>query len=51
MAPLAMRGKNRFFWSSVPKRLSGCGTPIDWLAESSAVSEPSLDVTISIARA
>jgi hypothetical protein len=49
MAPFAMRGKYFFFCSSVPKRLSGWGTPMDWLAESNAVSEPSLDVTISIA--
>jgi hypothetical protein len=51
IAPLAMRGKYLRFCSSVPKRVSGCGTPIDWLAERSAVSDPSLDVTISIALA
>jgi hypothetical protein len=50
IAPLARRGKKRFFCSGVPNSLSGCGTPIDWLAERSAVSEPSFDVTISIAR-
>ena len=50
MAPLASRGKKRFFCSSVPNSLSGCGSPMDWLADSSAVSEPSLLVTIAIAR-
>ncbi len=50
MAPFARRGKYFFFCSGVPKSLSGCGTPIDWCAERSAVMEPSLDVTISIAR-
>ena len=49
IAPFARRGKNRCFCSSVPNSLSGCGNPIDWCAESSAVSEPSFDVTIAIA--
>jgi hypothetical protein len=50
MAPRASRGKKRRFCSSVPNSLSGCGTPIDWAADSSAVSEPSFDVTIDMAR-
>src|SRR5512143_3931738 len=48
-APLASRGKYFFFCSSVPNILSGCGTPMDWWAESSAVIEPSTDDTSSIA--
>ncbi len=35
ISPLAQRGKNLFFCSSVPKSLSGCGTPMDWCAETS----------------
>ena len=35
---------------SVPKSLSGTGTPIDWLAETSAVRLPSTLVIIAIAR-
>ncbi len=50
IAPFAMRGKKRRFCSSVPNSLSGCGTPMLWCAERSAVSEPSLLVTISMAR-
>ena len=49
IAPLASRGKKRRFCSSVPNSLSGCGRPMDWCAESSAVIEPSFDVTIAIA--
>ena len=41
MAPAAQRGRKRFFWSSVPKSFTGCGTPIDWCAERSAVRLPS----------
>ena len=40
IAPRARRGSRRFFCSSVPNSLSGCGTPIDWCAESSATSAP-----------
>src|SRR6266705_2067210 len=40
IAPAARRGRNFFFCSSVPNSLSGCGTPIDWCAESSATSAP-----------
>src|SRR5438445_3783683 len=49
IAPLARRGKYFFFWASEPNILSGCGTPIDWCAESSAVTEPPTDDTSSIA--
>ena len=48
MPPFAMRGKNSFCCSGVPKSLSGCGTPMDCDAERSAESEPQRDVTISI---
>ena len=44
IAPFARRGKKRRFWSSVPNSVSGCGTPIDWCAEISAVRFPSCDV-------
>ena len=37
MAPAAHRGRYFFFCSGVPKSLSGCGTPIDWCAERSAL--------------
>ena len=48
-APLARRGKYFCFWASLPNILSGCGTPMDWCAESRAVSEPSTLETSSIA--
>ena len=38
ISPPASRGRKRSFCSSVPKSLSGCGTPIDWCAESSAAT-------------
>ena len=41
IAPAAQRGRYFFFCSGVPKSLSGCGTPIDWCAESSALMLPS----------
>ncbi len=50
MAPLARRGKYRCFCSAEPNILSGCGTPIDWCAERSAVIEPSIEDTSSMAR-
>jgi hypothetical protein len=50
MAPGASRGRYFFFCSGVPNSFSGCGTPIDWWAESSAVRLPSWLVTSSIAR-
>ncbi len=37
IAPAAHSGRYFSFCSSVPKAISGCGTPIDWCAESSAV--------------
>ena len=40
ISPLAMRGRNFRFCSSLPKRISGCGTPMDWWAEISAVRLP-----------
>ena len=40
ISPFATRGRNFFFCSSVPKTISGCGTPMDWCAESSAVRLP-----------
>src|SRR2546430_2684840 len=49
MAPWARRGRYFFFCASVPNSLSGWGAPMDWWAESSAVSEPSIDDTSSIA--
>ena len=49
IAPFASRGKYFFFWSSLPNNLSGWGNPIDWCADSRAVSDPSFDVTIAIA--
>ncbi len=49
IAPLARRGRYLFFCSGVPKSLSGCGTPIDCAAESSAVRFPSTLVTRPIA--
>ena len=41
IAPAAQRGRKRLFCSGVPKILSGCGTPIDWCADSSAETLPS----------
>src|SRR6266571_226275 len=49
IAPWARRGKYFRFCSSEPNILSGCGTPIDWCADSRAVTEPSTDETSSIA--
>ena len=42
IAPRARRGKYLRFCSSVPNSFSGCGTPIDWLADNNATREPSL---------
>ena len=36
MSVRAQRGRNASFCSCVPNSFSGCGTPIDWCAESSA---------------
>ena len=49
MAPFARRGRYFCFCSGVPNSLSGCGTPIDCAAESSAVRLPSTLVTRPIA--
>ena len=49
IAPFAMRGKYFRFCSSVPNSASGCGTPIDCDAETSATSDPHFDVTSSMA--
>ena len=40
-APAASLGRYFFFCSFVPKSFSGCGTPIDWCAESSVTRLPS----------
>ena len=48
MAPLAQRGRYSFFSSGEPKSLSGCGTPIDWWAESRADRLPSMPPSISM---
>lgn len=39
MSVRARRGRKASFWSCVPNIFSGCGTPIDWWAESSAPME------------
>ena len=41
MAPAAQRGRYLAFCSTVPNSLSGCGTPMDWCADSTAVMLPS----------
>src|SRR5262249_9356 len=33
ISPLATRGRNFRFCSSVPNRINGCGTPMDWCRE------------------
>ncbi len=38
ISPRAHLGRNSRFCSSVPNCLSGCGTPIDWCADSSVAS-------------
>src|SRR5262249_35406825 len=48
-APLAQRGKYFFFCSSVPNILTGCGTPIDWCAESQVTIEDDAVPAIAIA--
>ena len=49
MVPLASRGRYFFFCASVPKSLSGTGTPMDCAAERRAVMLPSLLVTRAMA--
>ena len=51
IAPRAIRGRYFRFWASEPNSLRGTGTPIDWLAERSAVRLPSQLVTSAMARA
>src|SRR4029453_10630380 len=41
ISPAATRGRYFFFCSSVPNKSSGCATPIDWCAETSAATFPS----------
>jgi hypothetical protein len=43
ISPAAQRGRYFFFSASEPNSLSGCGTPIDWWAESSADRLPSIE--------
>ena len=50
MAPLASLGSHFFFWSSVPNRRSGCGTPIDWCAEIQTAVDAQWLATIATAR-
>jgi hypothetical protein len=38
MSLRAQRGRNLCFCSSVPNSLMGCGTPIDWCADSSVAT-------------
>ena len=40
ISPRATRGRYFLFCSSVPNKISGCGTPMDWCAEISAVVLP-----------
>jgi hypothetical protein len=49
IAPLASMGKYFFFCASVPNSLRGTGTPIDWLADTSAVRLPSTLVIFATA--
>jgi hypothetical protein len=48
-APLAQRGRYFFFCSSVPNILTGCGTPMDWCAESHVTSAEEAVPAIAIA--
>ena len=41
ISPATNRGKYFCFCSGVPNSLSGCGTPMDWCADSSTPTEPS----------
>ena len=50
IAPRARRGRYFFFCSGVPNILSGCGTPIDWCADSHATVDPHHVATRPIAR-
>ena len=46
ISPAASRGRNRLFCSSVPNSFNGCGTPIDWCADSSALTEELAEASI-----
>jgi hypothetical protein len=50
ISPAAQRGRNRSFCSSVPNIATGCGTPIDWCADSSADTAGEAEQTIVSAR-
>ena len=50
ISPRAQRGRYVVFCSGVPKRASGCGTPIDWCADSSAATAGEAEPTIIRAR-
>ena len=50
ISPRAHRGRYCCFCSSVPNSASGCGTPIDWCADSSAATAGDADPTIIRAR-
>src|SRR2546430_12364954 len=49
IAPFASRGRYFFFWASVPNSFSGWGTPIDSCADTSAVTQPAIDQTTTMA--
>ena len=50
ISPRAHRGRYFCFCSSVPNSASGCGTPIDWCADSSAASAGDAEPTMMSAR-
>ena len=50
IAPLANRGRYFFFCSAVPNSFSGCGTPMDWCAESQATVDAHHVATRPMAR-
>ena len=49
ISPAARRGRYFFFCSGVPNILSGCGTPIDWCADSRTPSAAHGAPTIEMA--
>ncbi len=50
MSPRAHRGKKLSFWSSLPNIRTGCGTPMDWCADSIAPMAGHADPTRVSAR-
>jgi hypothetical protein len=50
ISPRAHRGRKSCFCSSVPNRASGCGTPIDWCADSRAAIAGEADPAMMSAR-